>query len=401
MNYSYHVKNEAGKSLNGTVQASTIDEAVRLLRERNFLIIDVKELGEQRVSGSMMRFMHHVTYSEIVTFTQQLATMIVAGLPLIDSLHLLFTQTKNAGFKLMLEDIITKIRGGEPLSRALAGHPRQFSKLYVSLIEAGERSGKLDTVLERLADNLENQREFRTRVQTAMIYPVIIIIGMLGLSLMMLIFVIPKLTEIYTQFDLELPLPTRILIFVSNFFVHFWWVVIVVFIGIGVWLFSFKKTQGGERLWDRIILSIPIWGTIRQEMVLAEFTRTLSMLIGSGVSILDGLAIVADGIDSVLFADSIRSIAGKVEKGFSMGLLFTSETIFPPIVGQMIAIGEETGKIDETLGRTSHFYESSANEKVKRLTTAIEPIILVVLGIGVAFLVLSIVLPMYQLTEAF
>ena len=349
----------------------------------------------------MVRFMHHVSYSEIVTFTQQLATMIVAGLPLIDSLHLLFTQTKNAGFKLMLEDINTKIRGGEPLSRALAGHPRQFSKLYISLIEAGERSGKLDTVLERLADNLENQREFRTRVQTAMIYPIIIIIGMMGLSLMMLIFVIPKLTEIYTQFDLELPLPTRILIFVSNFFVHFWWVVIIALIGLGVWLFSFKKTQGGERLWDRILLSIPIWGTIRQEMVLAEFTRTLSMLVSSGVSILDGLAIVADGIDSVLFADGIRSIAGKVEKGFSMGLLFTSETIFPPIVGQMITIGEETGKIDETLRRTSHFYESSANEKVKRLTTAIEPIILVVLGIGVAFLVLSIVLPMYQLTEAF
>jgi type IV pilus assembly protein PilC len=402
MIFQYRVKDKAGNTSNGTLEAHTLDDAVKTLRDRDLLVITVHEQGEVAHQTKVLSgFLARVGFGEVVDFTRQLSTMIIAGLPLVDSLALLEGQTKNASFKGVMSDIIQGIRGGKPFSEALKTHPKQFSKIYVALVSAGEKSGKLDVVLERLADNLEKTRSFRSKLKTAMIYPLIIVIGIVLLTMLMMIFVIPQLTEIYSSFNVELPLPTRILIGASKFMVNFWWLVISAMVGIFLWFPSFTKTEGGSRIMDAISLRAPVFGSLKKDMIMAEMTRTLGLLVGAGVPILEGLEIVADALDSRSYTESTNEIAKKVEKGFPLGLMFSQNPVYPPIVGQMLIVGEETGKIDETMDRISKYFEQQADEKVKRLSTAIEPIILVLLGVGVAFVVLSIVLPMYQLTEAF
>lgn len=402
MIFTYRVKDKAGNTSNGTLEAHGLDEAVKVLRDRDLMVINVHEQGEVAHQTKLLGgFLSRVGFGEIVDMTRQLSTMIIAGLPLIDSLALLEGQSRNPSLKAVLADIIQGIRGGSPFSQALTTHPKQFGKIYVALVSAGEKSGKLDVVLERLADNLEKTRNFRSKLKTAMIYPLIIVIGIVLLTMIMMIFVIPQLTEIYSSFDVELPLPTRILIGTSDFMVNFWWLVIAGMVGIFLWFPSFTKTEVGSTLVDTLALRAPVFGSLKKDMIMAEMTRTLGLLVGAGVPILDGLEIVADALDSKSYTASTKEIAHKVEKGFPLGLMFSQNPSYPPIVGQMLIVGEETGKVDETMDRISKYFEQQADEKVKRLSTAIEPIILVILGIGVAFVVLSIVLPMYQLTESF
>lgn len=402
MTFQYRVKDKTGKTLNGSIGSPSLDDAVRILRDRDLLVIDIQErTAPTQTAETVKGFLSHVGFGEIVDFTRQLATMVVAGLPLVDSLSLLETQSRHGAFKKVLSDIILQIRGGNTLAQALANHPKEFSKIYTALVAAGEKSGKLDIVLERLADNLEKRRSFHSKVRTATIYPIIVIIGIVALTFLMMVFVIPKLTEIYTQFDVELPLPTKILIGTSNFFVNFWWAILLAIIGGMVWFPTFTKTEGGSRLLDSLSLRLPVFGSLKKDMIMAEMTRTLGLLVGAGVPILESLDIVAEALGSRSYADSMEEITVKVEKGFPMGLIFSQNPLFPPIIGQMLIVGEETGKIDETMDRISKFFETQADEKVKRLSTAIEPVILVFLGLGVAFVVLSIVLPMYKLTEAF
>ena len=402
MIFTYRVKDKSGTTSNGTMEANGLDDAVKVLREQGLIVINVHQQTEVAHQTKVLSgFLARVGFGEVVDLTRQLSTMIIAGLPLVDSLALLEGQTRNASLKAVLGDVIQSIRGGNPFSQALKTHPKQFSKIYIALVSAGEKSGKLDVVLERLADNLEKTRSFRSKLKTAMIYPLIIVVGIVLLTMIMMIFVIPQLTEIYSSFDVELPLPTRILIGMSDFMVHFWWLVIAAMIGIAAWFPSFTKTDGGSRLLDVIGLRAPVFGSLKKDMIMAEMTRTLGLLVGAGVPILEGLEIVADALDSRSYTESTMEIAHKVEKGFPLGLMFSQNPAYPPIVGQMLIVGEETGKVDETMDRISKYFEQQADEKVKRLSTAIEPIILVVLGIGVAFVVLSIVLPMYQLTESF
>ena len=352
-------------------------------------------------SKSPTGFINRVSFNTVVDFTRQLSTMVTAGLPLIDGLSILSRQETNGQFKSIIETIMGRIRGGETFAKSLGAYPAHFNQMYVSLVEAGERSGKLDSVLERIADTLEKQRTFRSRVKTAMVYPVIIVIGMVLLMAMMMIFVVPKLTEIYKQFDLDLPITTQLLIFTSNIFVYYWWALLLAIAVFIVWFSSFSRSLAGKAAIDTIVLRLPIWGSLKRDMVMGELTRTLGLLVGSGVPILDGLTIVADALESPTYTRSVKKIATNVERGFALGILFSRESLFPPIVGQMVTVGEETGKMDETLTRVAMFFETSSDEKVKRLTTALEPIILVALGGGVAFLVLSIVMPLYQLTQAF
>lgn len=401
MQFSYKVKDKKGKTIAGTVDATSKLEAVKLLRERNFLIITVEDQKKNTSFGSALNLINRVSFNTVVNFTRLLATMITAGLPLVDSLAILGKQATSSQFRGVVDSIIEKIRAGESFAQSLAAHPHQFNRMFISLVEAGERSGKLDVVLERLADTLEKQRAFKSKIQTAMIYPLIVVIGMIGLMVLMMIMVVPKLTEIYDQFDIDLPLPTQILIFISKTLVNYWWLLLA---GLGIfiiWFMSFRRTSVGNKIIDTIILRIPIWGTLKRDLIMGEMTRTLGLLVGAGVPILDGLSIVADALESRTYSDNIREIASKVEKGFALGVLFSNDPLYPPIVGQMVMVGEETGKMDETLTRVAAFFDSSSDEKVKRLTTALEPIILVSLGGGVAFLVLSIVLPLYQLTQAF
>ena len=326
--------------------------------------------------------------------------MIVAGLSLPDSLTILRTQTTNPAFARVL-DIEHQIVGGGNLADSLGKYPTYFPAIYVALIRAGESSGTLDKVLSRLAETLEAQREFKSKVQGAMIYPVIIVIGMVAVVMVMMTVVIPKLTDLYKDFGISLPVSTQILITMSQFFVRFWWLMIIAGVGGFFGFMKWKKTAVGERIMDSLILRIPLFGELQKKVILVEFTRTLGMLITAGIHILEGLNILRDSVGNVLFRDAITDISKKVEKGFPLGDTFAQYDVFPPIVSQMMKVGEETGKLDDTLGKLSHYFETESEHLVKGLTTAIEPIIMVVLGVGVGFIVISVITPIYNLTSQF
>jgi len=399
--FSYRARDPQGKTVSGLVEAASSSQATKLLRDKQLFVVHLTETKERMSFATFMARFKKVKFGDIVNFTRQLSTMIVAGLSLPESLTILRTQTTNPAFSRVLLDIEHQIVGGGNLGDSLAKYPDQFSSIYIALVRAGESSGTLDKVLTRLAETLEAQREFRSKVAGAMIYPVIIVIGMGAVVMIMMTVVVPKLTELYKDFGISLPVSTQILISLSGFFVRFWWLIIAASVGGFIGFSKWRKTPVGERIIDTLILRVPLFGELQKKVILVEFTRTLAMLISAGIHILEGLNILRASLGNVLFRDAIADISKKVEKGFPLGDSFAQYAIFPPIVSQMMKVGEETGKMDDTLSKLSTYFETESEHLVKGLTTAIEPIIMVVLGVGVGFIVISVITPIYNLTSQF
>lgn len=390
-----------GKQQTGTVEAPTEATAAKLLRDKQYFITSLRQKNTELGALPIFARFHKIGQGDVANFTEQLATMVVAGLNLPSALGILKAQTQNKQFALIIADIEHQIVGGANLADSLEKYPDTFPPIYTALIRAGESSGTLDQVITRLAETLSIQREFASKVKGAMIYPVIIIIGMTGVVFVMMTVVVPKLTDLYKDFNIELPASTKFLINTSTFFVHYWWLMIILFIG-GFTLFNkWKKTPVGELVVDTIQLKIPLMGDLQKKVLLVEFTRTLAMLISSGIHILNGLQILRNSLNNVLYRNAIDEISKKVEKGFPLGETFAAYPIFPPIVSQMIKVGEETGKLHETLNKLSKYFQSESEHLVQGLTSAIEPIIMVVLGVGVGFIVISVITPIYNLTSQF
>ncbi len=399
--FQYKARNSQSQIVSGLVEAPSSQVAVRLLHDKQLFVVSITESKEGLTIAGLEQMFKRVSASDIANFTRQLATMVTAGLSLPEALTILRTQTTNKVFADVLVDVEHQIVGGGNLGDALAKYPKYFSGTFVALVRAGEASGTLDQVLVRLADSLETQREFKSKVSGAMVYPVIILIGMVGVVAVMMVVVVPKLTDLYRDFDITLPWTTQLLMSVSGFFVNFWWLVILGTAGAVLGFRQWRSTLVGQQTIDRIILKLPLFGELTKKIILVEFTRTLGMLIGSGIHILDGLQILKDSLNNVLFRMAIADIAKKVEKGLPLGDSFAQHDVFPPIVSQMMKVGEETGKLDETLLKLSKYFQSESEILVKGLTTAIEPIIMVVLGVGVGFIVISVITPIYNLTSQF
>ena len=396
--FAYKAKNQHGEKVSGKVEAQHLQNAAAILRERGLFLISMKEIGEE--DSLLPQSFSRVSKDDIVTFTRQLATMITAGLSLIDSLSLLHDQSKPA-LKKVIGNLLRSIEGGNTFAKSLQ-EESIFSRIYIHLIMAGETAGVLDNVLLRLADNLEKEKNFRGKVKGALIYPVIVIIGMFAVAAVMMIFVIPKLSVMYEDFGAELPLVTQILISASNFFSSFWYVFAVLIAGAVFGLRQWRKTKVGAHKIDKFLLNIPVFGLLRQKVILTEFSRTMSLLLNAGISLIQALEITSDAAENILYRDALKEAAGKVEKGASLSSALVSyKEIFPPIVHQMIAVGEETGKLDEVLMKVSVYFESESEQAVKTLTSAMEPMIMIVLGIGVGFLIIAIVMPIYSLTSQF
>ncbi len=298
--------------------------------------------------------------------------------------------------------ILADVEGGEALSVALAKYPNVFSPTYVALIKSGETGGVLDKVLARLADNQEKQQEFRGKVRGALIYPAIIVIGMFLVGVIMMVFVIPRLTELYAEFDAQLPLPTRILIGISGILVKLWPLFLAVG-ALGIWGFNqYRKTKAGRRRVDEIILKLPIVGELQHKIILTELTRTLSLMVGAGVSVLEGISVTSSVAGNVVISEALKDAGQQIEKGFPIAYSFAKHPeAFPYILSQMISVGEETGKMEEVLMKVSLIFEVESNQKVKTLTSAVEPLVMILLGLGVGFLVIAIILPIYNLTSQF
>ncbi|MBP7843013.1 type II secretion system F family protein, partial [Candidatus Woesebacteria bacterium] len=301
----------------------------------------------------------------------------------------------------MMAVILQDVEGGNAFADAIAKHKKIFSRLYIQLVRAGETGGVLDTVLERLADNMEKEKEFKAKTKGALIYPVIVIIAMFAVGIIMMIFVIPKLTEMYKDFGAELPLVTRVLIGLSDAMVKFWWIFGA---GIAGFIYAAKqyyKTELGRYKIDELKLKIPIFGELQKKVILTEFSRTLALLLGSGITLLEAISIVTDSVENVVYRTALTEVSKQVEKGSSLSGALSHYDSFPTILHQMMSVGEETGKLDEVLKKLSVYFEQESEHAIKNMTTAIEPMIMIVLGLGVGAMVIAIIMPIYNLTSQF
>ena len=398
--FRYKAKDNQGKTIEGLVEAADPKGAVKILQSKGLLVISVVPKGKDLVTEARVGIFRRISTSDKVNFTRQLATMVAAGLPLTDALTILEAQASPAMAKVVGE-ILREVEGGGSLSKALEKHPNVFDQVYIALVRSGESAGILDNILTRLAENLENQREFTSKVKGAMLYPAIVIGGMVLVAIIMILFVIPKLTTLYEEFQAELPLPTKILLQVSKLATHFWWLGLIGLIGLVFIIPQLLRNPILKKQYDRLFLRIPIIGSLRKQIMLTEFTRTLGLLISAGVLIVDALEIVRRSLGNSLYEEAVAQAGQDVQRGFPLAVALAETGIFPPILPQMISVGEETGKLDEVLAKVSAYFEQESTQSVKNLTTALEPLIMIVLGAGVGFLIISIIMPIYNLTSKF
>jgi type II secretory pathway component PulF len=402
MKFSYKARDWNGKLVRGMVDFHDKAEVISSIKDTGLVPISVDEIKQTWFSEVYRNTFSKINLKQIATFTRQLSTMMNSGLPLTDALSLLKNQmAKNGMMYEVIDHALAMVQGGRSLADGLEKYKKYFGEAYIASVDAGEEAGVLEEVMSKLADTLEKQNDFQGKVKGAMIYPVIVVIGMIVVIIIMIIFVIPKLLGLYSDFGSEMPASTKFLMSMSTFFNKFWYIFVFLFIG----LFSVFKVGNTNPVfklkWDTLKLKIPIMGELTKKNILATTIRTMSMLLSAGIPLVEALRIVSNVAGNSLFFKSYQQIAERVQKGFSIANSFEETGIFPVIVNQMVATGEATGKLDEVLLRVADYFSTEAEQSVKSLTSAIEPLIMIVLGLGVAFLMVAVVMPIYNLTSQF
>ncbi|MCL4417337.1 MAG: type II secretion system F family protein [Patescibacteria group bacterium] len=397
MKLRYKAATSDGKLSQGLLDAKDINEAADYLRAKNLVPITIEKTDSNLLT---LPFFKKVKQSDLVLFTRQLSSMLSSGLTLFRALEILREQMQNPQMTEVVSSLISEVQDGKTLAQALEKHPQVFSTIYVSIIRAGEKSGLLDKVLLRLADNLEKQAKLKSTVKGALMYPVIVIILMIVVMSIMMIFVIPQLTVLYTNLNVELPLPTKIVVGISNFMIAAWPLILLGGAAVVIGFRKWAKTPDGKILIDTALLKVPIFGKLITQTILAEFSRTFGLLVGTGTLVVQALNETADTTGNTLFKNAIFGVSKQVEKGVTVGDSMAYYPLFPPLLIQLVKIGEQTGKIDDTLIKASEYFEREVDQTVKTLTTAMEPFIMVVLGIGVAFLIISVITPIYSLISS-
>ncbi len=385
----------SGREIRNTVEAATEQAAIAALLNRNLLVVSIQEkVGKKgRTSGG------RVGLADLVIFTRQLATMIDAGLAMVQSLQALAEQTTNKVMRDVIKDVCARVEGGDSFSEALQKHPKVFSRLYVSMVGAGEKGGLLAEILARLATYLENTARLRKKVKSAMMYPTVVTIVAILITIFLLVKVVPVFGEIYAGFGSKLPGPTLFLIQLSEIVKSY---IILILLGGGgavyAWLYIIK-TKPGREFWDARRIKLPIFGTIAHKICLARFTRTLASLIRSGVPILEVLQIVSQTVGNMVMEKAIKVAAGDIERGESISSALAKHPVFPNMIIRMITAGEQTGKIDNMLERISDFLDEEIETTLSGLTSLIEPILIVFLGVVVGGMVICMFLPIFKLAD--
>lgn len=397
LTYSYEAKNaKTGKVVKGQVQADNEQSATKLVKEQGLTPLVVK--AEKTDSGFSLS--RRIKIKDKVLFSRQLSTLINAGLPLVQSLRNVASQTTNKKFTLVINEVITDIEAGMAFSEALAKHPEVFNRVYVSMVAAGETSGTLDKALERLADQQEKDADIISKVRGAMIYPLIVLLVMLAVVVFMVVKVLPQVEDIYAGLPgASLPILTRILLAISHFIINFWWVVLIV-LGLATFFGSrWARTLGGKSFIDRAKMRAWPIGNLYMKMYMARFARTGSTLVGSGVPLLQVLDITADAVDNVHIADSLHSAAEKVKGGKALSDALEGDENFLELVPNMLRIGEDSGSMEDMLSKVADYYEKEVDNEIKTISTTIEPVMMIVMGIFAIIIVAAILLPIYGLVN--
>ncbi len=402
--YEYTALDAKGKTKSGIIDADGASAARQKLRSSGIFPVSISETQEvEEIKAprtlDLSRFFTRVKPAEIAMMTRQLATLISAGFPLVSALDALLPQTKSKGFKRILAKTKDTIVEGNSFAQALSQYPGTFSPLYVNMVRAGETSGTLEIVLDRLADITEKQEDLKNRIQTALAYPIFMcIIGILVLFVL-LTYIVPSIISIFSEMNQVLPTPTRILIFLSSFFRSYWWIIMGALVAVVVSLNQVRKTEKGRYWFDKTLLSLPIFGVLAQKLAVARFTRTLGSLLENGVSMLIALEIVKNIAGNKLISETVENAASEVGKGQGLAAALSEGQTFPQLSIQMIQVGEQSGELEAMLNKVADVFEKEVENSVMRLTSYLEPVMILVMGCIVGFIVLSICLPIFEMNQ--
>lgn len=399
MKFLYQARNKSGDFKKGVVTAANQAKAEQLLTDNGLIIIALKE---QR--GSLWDkfdvFSNRVNYKDLVLFSRQFSTLVSARVPIVQSLRILEGQVSSKGLVTITKSLVQAVESGESLSTALAKHPRVFGNIYVSLVKSGEASGHVAESLSYLADQLEKDYDLRSRVKTAMTYPAFVLAALVVVGILMFKFVLPNLISVLKEQNAELPLVSKILIHFTDFFQVYWWVVLLGLAALAVGVRFYVQSVSGRYVWDRLKMQLPVMGVVLEKIYLARFARNLATLVAGGIPIIQALKIISEIINNVIYRDILLETAQQVTNGKSIGDSLSKYKQFPPLVTQMVHVGEQTAQLDTILLKLALFYEKEVDAKVSMLSSLLEPIIMLVLGLGVGLLVAGVLLPIYNLASA-
>ncbi|HBF42133.1 MAG TPA: type II secretion system protein GspF [Desulfobacteraceae bacterium] len=402
--YEYRAINKSGKDTSGIIDAESALIARQKLRGSGIFPVEVKETSsrpKEAHSGqsSISTFFKRVKSGELSVMTRQLSILLGAGATLVASLEVLISQVTNPLLKKIMAQVKESVNEGNSLAFSLSKHPRVFSQIYINMVRAGEASGALDLVLERLSELSERQQAIKGRFKAAMAYPVFMFFIGTGILFFLITFVMPNITKIFGEMHYTLPLPTIALIAISNFLKSFWWIVVSVFVGCIVLAQRLIKTPKGRYIWDNIKLRIPVVGNINLKMAMARFGRMLGSLLQSGVTILPALEIVSSIVNNTLLAETIDNASEEVEAGKGLAATLGKSHWFPPIAIQMISVGEQSGELENMLNKIAEIYEKETESEIMAMTSILEPVMILVMGLSVGFIVISILLPIFEMNQ--
>ena len=403
--FSYAARDKTGRQIEETAEASSKDALLEELRSKGLYVSSVSEKktvsrAKSKGMGEFALFQGRVKLKDLSIFYRQFATMINAGVSLIRSLDVLEQQTSSYRLKQIIRDIEGEIEGGASLSRAMSKYPKTFSQLAIGLVRAGEVGGVLDETLDRLAKFVESDMELRRKVKAAMTYPVVVLIFATGIVTLLTTFILPQFIKLFKDLGLKedaFPLPTLMMMRASNFITTKWWLVIIIIIGMVMVFNRVKATKIGKRYWDMLSLKVPVFGSLIHKIAIARFSRTLATLLGSGVPILQAMETPAGTLSNDMIADAVLSARANIRQGDTIADPLAASRQFPPMVVQMVSIGEETGQLDDMLEKVADFYEAEVDATLSSLASALEPLLIVLLGGVVGFIVISMFLPLAEI----
>lgn len=395
--FNYQARDGAtNKIVKAVVQAESENAAAKLLIAQGFTPLSITEISEDGALGFLR---NRISTKDRIVFTRQLATLIGAGLPLSQSLHTALEQTENKRLQGVIEDVTASIEGGKSLHESFSKHPDVFDKVFLALIAAGEASGTLDDALRRIADQQEKDAATMSKIKGAMTYPVIVLVVIFGVMGFMLFTVVPQVEKLYTDLGETLPFLTQAMVTAANFMTGFWWLILMALVAVVYFARQYFRTESGIKFVDTLKLNAPIFGPMFRKLYMARLTRTGQTLLTTGVPMLDMLRITSEAVNNTIIAKSVERAADKVKGGKSLSASLQPEEYILPLVPQMIKIGEQSGKIDDMMGKTAQVYEDELDEQIKTISTSIEPILMVVLAVVAGSMVAAILLPIYSLVN--
>ncbi|MCE5287115.1 MAG: type II secretion system F family protein [Pelosinus sp.] len=399
-NFLYKAKNRSGQLITGTIMAENESAVASYVRDQGYFVTAIKSKRGNASLNDFMNKFQRVTMKEMAVFCRQFSTMVDAGLPIVTCLGILIEQTANPKFKSVLQDVYKQVKEGETFSKSLGLYPDVFPNLMINMIEAGELGGILDNVLERLAVYFEKEYKMRGKVKSALTYPAVIMLAAIACVVAVLVFVMPTFVTMFKDMNLELPLLTQVLIDVSNALQNHGLLILAVLIALIIaFVQAYKKNRKFHFSVDNVLLKLPIFGEILKKIAVARFSRTLGTLVKSGVSLLMALDVVKKSSGNLVVFDALENARENVKEGISFSRTLSDSPLFPSMVTQMIAIGEESGAMDRMLEKIADFYESEVDDVVSRLSSILEPVIIMFLGITVGTIIMAIMIPLFSLVS--